>query len=522
MNILKAGCVLFVFLVICSPALLYAPEAAPIRAEDSLVVVTSSTPMGKRAGNAFVIGDGTLVVTAHHLVFEESEQGEHQMPGLVRLFSPYLGDDCEGEIVAADKELDLAVLKASWRGHPALQLADDNSIVSAERLEIIGMPTVIHSLGPDSSEPFPESLTFQREVLPVDFVAVRQQIPRFILLRGVGQLGKGWSGSPMLLPGSCKAAGCFVRLHGTTRQKATSAEGLAISQVKRLVADAGKEESLRRAKAALPRAKDGVDVFLLTRCAYRDYLRDNYDSAFEKVQKLILVRPESAFAYALAGSAAQEQGKSDQAEQYYQKALTLNPGATALQVYYAQFLSKHQPNKALEILQQMWPFDRFKPHVALLMFNVLSKRGEFERCAEFLKEALKVNANNAYLWVNLGACQLQSGDADNAVVSLTKAVELLADKGPLRGQLAQLLEKQGRVNDAERHFRKPLEIEPDNPVVHFWLAQFLARHRPAANEEALKEAQIALELPVRKSLSRQVIEELISGLRSDSEQKPPE
>jgi len=41
---------------------------------------------------------------------------------------------------------------------------------------------------------------------------------------------------------------------------------------------------------------------------------------------------------------------------------------------------------------------------------------------------------------------------------LTKAVELLADKGPLRGQLAQLLEKQGRVNDAERHFRKPLEI----------------------------------------------------------------
>jgi len=43
----------------------------------------------------------------------------------------------------------------------------------------------------------------------------------------------------------------------------------------------------------------------------------------------------------------------------------------------------------------MWPFDRFKPYVALFMFNVLSERGEFERCAEFLKEALKVNANNA-------------------------------------------------------------------------------------------------------------------------------
>jgi tetratricopeptide (TPR) repeat protein len=478
--------------------------------------------MRKRAGNGFVIGDGTLVVTAHHLVFEESEQGEHQMPGLVRLFSPYLGDDCEGEIVAADKELDLAVLKASWRGHPALQLADDNSIVSAERLEIIGMATVIHSLSPDSREPFPESLTFQREVLPFDFVAVRQRIPRFVSVSGVGELGPGWSGSPILLPGTSTAAGCFVRLQGRKGQRATSAEGPAISQVKRLVADAGKEESLRRAKAALPRAKDGAGVLLLTLGAHWDYLRDNYDSAFETAQKLILARPESAFAYGLAAGVAEEQGKFDDAERYYQEALRLNPHAANLKIYYAQFLSKHQPDKALEILQQMWQFDRFKPHVALLMGNVLSERGEFGRCAEFLKEALKVNAKNVYLWVNLGACQFRSGDADNAVVSMTKAVELLPEGGLFRSQLAQLLEKQGRLDDAERHFRKLLEIEPDNPVVHFWLAQFLAKHRPAAKEEALKEAHVALELPVRKNLSRQVIEELISGLRSESEQKPPQ
>jgi len=115
MNILEAGCVVLVFLAICSPALLYAPQAPATRPEDSLVVVTSSTPMGKRAGNAFVIGDGTLVVTAWHLVFEESEQGEHQMPGLVSLVSPYLGQACYGEILAADEELDLAVLKAAWQ-----------------------------------------------------------------------------------------------------------------------------------------------------------------------------------------------------------------------------------------------------------------------------------------------------------------------------------------------------------------------------------------------------------------------
>ncbi len=522
MNILKAGCVPFVLLVICSPALLCAPEAGAVRPEDSLVVVTSSTPMGKRAGNAFVIGDGTLVVTAHHLVFEESEQGEHQMPGLVSLVSPYLGQACYGEIVAADEELDLAVLKAAWQGHPALQLADDNSILSAERMQIIGMPEVIHSIGPDANEPFPESLTFQRQVLPGDFVAVRQRTPRFISLRGIGQLGEGWSGSPMLLPGSCKAAGCFVRLHGTIGQRFVSTQGPVISQVKRLVVKAGQEKSLHPVEHGLSKAKDANDVFLLSLQTYRHYLGRDYDQAFEQAQSLIGLRPESALVYTLAASVAEEQGKFEDAERYYQEALRLNPDAANLKIYYAQFLSKRQPDKALEILQQMWQFDKLKLYVALLTFNILSQRGEYQRCSTLLEEALKVSPNNAYLWVDLGGCQFHLGEVNDAIISLSKAVELLPETGPFRGQLAQLLEKQGRLDDAERHFRKLLEIEPDNPVVHFWLAQFLARHRPGAKEEALKEAQIALELPVRKSLSRQVIEELIGDLRSKSEEKPPQ
>jgi len=255
MDIPKAVCIVFVLLAIYSPALLYAPDTGAIRPEDSLVVVTSSTPMGKRAGNGFVIGDGTLVVTAHHLVFEESEQGGHEMPGLVSLVSPYLGQACYGEILAADEELDLAVLKAAWQGHPALQLADDNSILSAERLQIIGMPEVIYSIRPDANEPFPESVTFQRQELPGDFVAVRQQNPRFVSLRGIGQLGGGWSGSPMLLPGSCKAAGCFVRLQGTKGQRFVSAQGPVMSQVKRLVVQAGQEKSLHPVEHGLSRGK---------------------------------------------------------------------------------------------------------------------------------------------------------------------------------------------------------------------------------------------------------------------------
>ncbi|GAI04270.1 unnamed protein product, partial [marine sediment metagenome] len=59
---------------------------------------------------------------------------------------------------------------------------------------------------------------------------------------------------------------------------------------------------------------------------------------------------------------------------------------------------------------------------ALSMFNILSERGEYQRCAELLSEAVKVNPENAYLWVNLGACHFYLGEQDNAVANMTKGI----------------------------------------------------------------------------------------------------
>ena len=91
---------------------------------------------------------------------------------------------------------------------------------------------------------------------------------------------------------------------------------------------------------------------------------------------------------------------------------------------------------------------------------------------------------------------------------------------PFRGQLARILEKAGRLDEAEKHFRELLIVEPNNPVVHLWLARFLDKHRPDAVDKALKEAKIALELPRRKSLPREKIEQVIWELQSEIEQKP--
>lgn len=519
MACIKNTFILSVLLVLCSPVYILAVEADEAAPEDSIVLVISNPPSGKRSGNGFVIGDGTLVVTAHHSVFETSEQGEHQMPGLVKVFSPYLGDVCEGEIIAFDRQLDFAVIMVDWPGHPALKLVADDKMNDIKEVEVIGMPAVINGFTSDINDPFGERFSVQHERLPVDFVAVRQQVPRYISLSGIGQLGHGWSGSPMLLPGTNQVAGCFVQVHGTKGQEPKSAQGPSISQVKRFAEKAGQTKSLAPKGEILSRPPDGAEVFLLILKTYHNYLRGEYNLAFKHARKLMDVRSNSAFAYSLAASAAEKQNTTEQAEQYYQKALNLNTEAAAAKFYYAQFLSQSQPDKAMEILEQLWQIDKYKSYSVMLMHNILLERGEYKRCRKFLTEAVKIDPDNAYLWFSLGASQFYMGDADNAVTSMTRAVELFPEKGPFRGQLARMMEQTGKLDGSEKHYRELLNIEQDNPVVHFWLARFLAKHRPFSKEEALKEARIALSLPAKGRIPRQIIEKLIAQLESGARQK---
>ena len=524
MNKLKTLVFAGIMLVVCCRTVLLAETSILIKPQDALVMVNMRSIIGRRAGNGFVTGDGTLVVTAHHLVFEQSKRGRHKMAGLVSVISPYLGDGCEAEIIAADEELDLAVLQIPWKGHPALQIVDESGLSSIERVVVIGMPEIIRSLGTGFHEPPLQSFGLQRENLTVDFVAVRRQIPRFISLSKIGKLGQGWSGSPMLLPDSAVVAACFTALRRSKQEdmEQLSAIGPAVTQVGHLLKRGHWEKSLIPSNSSVSRPEDGIDAFLLYIQALCYYMNDEYEPASDSIKNFIDLRPESHIGYALAANNADKNKKFDIAEQYYQKALKFNPEGTALKALYAQFLSDHQPDRALEILQGIWQLGKLKHTVALLMSNILSERGEHQRCTELLSDAVKVNPENAYLWLSLGGCHYHLGKHNEAIAHMTKAVELLPERGPFRGQLARLLENAGKLDEAEKHFRELLNIEPDNPVVHFWLAEFLGKHRPQAREEALKVAQNALALPSRKSMPKQKIKQLIQELRSKTKPAPLE
>ncbi len=487
--------------------------------EAALVVVLSRHFDREQGGNGFVVGDGTLVVTNDHIVYQNSEKGDHRIEGFVAVFSPYLGRACSARILATDEKLDLAVLEVPWRGHPSFSVADAKAIEAAEVARIVGLPSVVKYMeNPSADAIAPDVLAIRDEQLPVASGRLGGEVPPFVLLEGIGKLGRGWSGSPMFVPGTSQAIGCFGRITRISKSAETvmwSANGPALCHVPRLVGLDLDHRRLEPVGTPLESPDDADEAFALALRASSFLRPGQYEPAPELARAFIQLRPHSALGYKMLAYASERLGRIDTAREFYLRAMKLDPNGLNSQLLYAQFNGSHgDPNIAEQILESLWRSGRSPDLVAIARVNYLGERNAFDRCLQFLDEAVKLRPRNAYLWYQIAACRMQVGGPQTMIEPLSRAVELYPERGPWRGGLARLLERTGALDQAEAQFRALLEIEPENPVVYCWLAGFLHQHQPHAAQEALEMAKKALDLPPVRSLPPEKIQALIREIRS--------
>ncbi len=505
--------------IVCASFLLIAGFMPSVQAElpdDAIVVVMTRCLDGQQVGNGFVVGDGTLVLTCDHLVYEASKQGDHRLEGRAAVFSPHLGQACDARILASDEELDLAVLEVPWKGHPSLILADANAVMEVPSARIVGLPGVVQNLENWNAAAGVDDFCGQAEELPVAYVAVQQHVPLFMMLDEAGELGPGWSGSAMIAPGTSTALGCFNIIHRAPDKPSWGlrAAGPVVSQVRRLLPGDFNIDRLRQADVRLEPAENARQACSLALAASSSLRPGRYPAALEAARAFVNLRPESAFGQTVMAYACEKLGDVDAARQVYRRAAELDPNGLSGQILHAQFLTENGDTEAARpILERLWQAGGSRDLVAIALVNLLGEQQEFSRCLEILNEASGANPRNAHLWRQMAGCRMQTDGPDAAIEPAAKAVELYPERGPFRGVLAHLLEMTGRLDEAETHFRRLLDVEPENPVVYCWLARFLLKHRPEAVEEGLKIAEKALDLPPHPSLPRETIEALVGDLR---------
>jgi predicted Zn-dependent protease len=296
-------------------------------------------------------------------------------------------------------------------------------------------------------------------------VAVQRQLARAYLMSGEGQLGEDLlkqvvANNPADANARFDLAQYFLQ-SGRPLQARSLTDALVQQDPK----------SLDFQQAAFKAAMAGKD----------------YSAAADAVAAIDAAAPEKPIGPFLAGVLADGQGKGDEAVRQYTRALELEPRAQEpLSVAVRQLVLQKKGDKALQLIDGI---------VAKAPENAfaLNLRGELlagqQRWPEAIT-ALQAASQAAPQWWqpyhNLALAHMGQKDADGAVQILKDAASKLEQSEPLAVDLATLLLRMGRQDDANAAYEALVAKHPESDIGANNLAMLLVTYRddPASLKRA--------------------------------------
>jgi pentatricopeptide repeat protein len=444
---------------------------------------------------AFAIGDGTLLLTAAHCVADFEESSGQAVSTDIVVVSPYYGDVFDFQIVAIDREADVAILKAPWPSHPALALATEEELVAAKRIVLAGRPQT-RQLSVDP----------QTELLPVS--ALDEAAPnRALRLTGTRRVAKGWSGSAMLIPESGKVAGVLTQLNERPARRAlflrlpqSVAMGCSIRSVHSLLRKCGLETVAQGRPGDIEPIPDGEHAFSAAMSCFQAFLENDHVKLKTRVGELTRLRPHSVHAHLLAGivalvrndgSIAPSPEQFDLAESSYRRALDIDPNHAHARAGYGNLLIVRGRNA--EALVQSEAALAIDPNNRLALFNrlILLPAAQRKEAAERLLAG--EHSNDPFCWFHYSNALLALGEKEEALQAAQKAVDL-DPNGLFYGGLGNALTGLGRIDEAEPSYRRMTKrCDCDNCWYRY--AAFLAEHYESKVGEALEALNTAESKP---------------------------
>ena len=467
---------------------------------------------------AFAVGDGTIILTAAHCVDRPPNWTDPPMSPEIVVISPYYGDIYQCKILAVEEETDLAVLEAPWPIHPALAIAGEQELKAAEHVTVFSRPIrkskKPHQLG--------------HQIRTVTFVIDRPDITEPIIgmkLKGTGPVRRGWSGSAMVIPESAKVTGVISALTGiklglpglfsvifvfdTVGGNVESIWELLRQNELEFVAKSYYPSSFRPVTDAQPAFSCIMDYF-------ETLLKKDSDESLKITGKLVTLRPDSCYVHLILAIGADKQAhQSDSrpqtflalAESSYQKALELAPNNAFIHVAYGNFLMNR--NRKRQALVQTESALAIDPNNNLATINrlILLTQIEPEKAEKYAGHLIDKDPNNPDFWFHYATVLSKFGEYEQALEKAQKAIEL-NPKGNYYGGLADILVELGRLDKAERYYKK-MTKSCGCQQCWFNYAKFLLKHRP----KKLNQAEKALNKAEAKAHMLRISEEDMAGLR---------
>ena len=184
------------------------------------------------------------------------------------------------------------------------------------------------------------------------------------------------------------------------------------------------------------------------------------EEALKEYLVLIKHNPERPNYYFLAGKIFSSRGRSDLAEQYLRKAVSLNPLEADYHFELGMFFYQSKRNKeAIAEFEAALKLDPSDTRFLLYMGKALKDSKEFTEAIPYLEKASRNQESKLRSLVELGSCYMSLRMMDRAIAELERAVNCITNEADsyslyARYFLAMCFEKTGEFQKAIVHWDK--------------------------------------------------------------------
>jgi pentatricopeptide repeat protein len=292
--------------------------------------------------------------------------------------------------------------------------------------------------------------------------------------------------------------------------------GCSIRSIYALLRRHGLETAAGSGPSELPPVEDAQPPFWAALDYFEALANKDSTKLLGAAEKLVNLRPKSVHSHlclALAADICAHERNSaaadllDLAGSCYREAVRLDPDNSYAHATYGNFLMNRKPDQ--EALIQTEAALAIDPNDSLSLVNRLVILASIDpvRAEEFGCELVDKDPNNAHYWHYYGIALSRLGRYEQALEAAQKA-EALGPKGLYEGGLADALAKLGRLDEAERYYKKMTKTCGCQGCWYRY-ALFLVDHRSGK----LAEAEKALKMAESKAHMLRVSQEDINSLR---------
>ncbi|MFN8547504.1 MAG: TonB family protein [Candidatus Eisenbacteria bacterium] len=235
--------------------------------------------------------------------------------------------------------------------------------------------------------------------------------------------------------------------------RARAGEGVNPIQLLQEMAETEGDDE-RRAKCAEALGR-GAAPFVETFCNGYDAIYQGFDQvASEYLELTLKQKPDFALACILYGDAYHSLGKLDQAEQYYRRAVAMQPQRIDARFSLGRVLMERGQSEpkylaeALEAFRQMTEENPASSEGWSNMANVLVYMNRLDDAESIYKKALEKDPNDPFLYDQMASLYLRKGRTTDAEENWKRSLAESASYGPAVVELAGLYGRAGRLIDA--------------------------------------------------------------------------